>query len=449
MPCGSGSSQNEQLPPAETTDALRDEELDGLLAPLLSAAGATLAVSGGADSLALLDCAQRWQSGHGDIPLTVLTVDHGLRSGSAAEAAMVARVADERGLAFRLLTWDGPRPGSDVEAAARMARYRLLLEATRDLGASHLVIAHHQNDLAETLLMRLARGAGVFGLAAMRPAIEAGGITILRPFLGVPRERLVATTLAAGLTPAEDPMNRDERFARARIRSALPALEREGIDIAGLAEAARRLAQAADAIDATASGLLTQAASVDDLAIMRLDADEFFAAPAEVRSRALVRILLALGGAQYPPRRERLIALMAAMSSSDGASRKRCLGGVVFERHGGDLTFYRETGRDGLPVIALTRGFDGRWDHRFEVRVRETLPAGATLGPLGEAGRREIGWKGGIADAVAALPALRCGGQIRAVPPLGWTDGPSWPLEIRQIVAERLARPPLFPQFGN
>jgi tRNA(Ile)-lysidine synthase len=428
---------------------LANDELDALFAPFAKPIKIALAVSGGSDSLALLDAFDRWRRRQGRPGVIVLTVDHRLRRGSTAEAATVARIAGKRGMAARVLTWKGPKPKSDIEGSARSARYRLLVDACREEGASHLILAHHQDDLAETFLLRLRRGAGVFGLAAMRPIHRVGDVTIVRPFLCVPRARLAATTAAAKFKPVDDPMNSNPRFDRARVRRLMPTLAGEGLDAALIAAAALRLADAADAIDAAATALLADAVTVDTLAVAWLDASRFADAPIEVRLRTLTRLLLALGGEEYPPRHERLAALAGAICvHNERSSFKRTLAGTVVESRDGRLAFYREGGRLGLPAVKVKAGFAGIWDHRFAIAVGKGAQAGLTLGPLGEAGRREVGAKAGVhpAGALAALPAFRRKGEVVAVPSLEPSEG--FPATVRPIVAERLQLPPLFPDLA-
>ena len=438
-------------PADEPSEApLADDELDALFAPLADARLIALAVSGGADSLALLDAVERWPKRQ--VPAIVLTVDHGLRRGSRIEASRVAGIARRRGMEARVLAWKGPRPQSDIEGAARAARYRLLLEACRLAGASHLLLAHHQGDLAETFLLRLKRGGGVFGLAAMRPWLDLGDIVIVRPFLGLPRARLAATTAAAKLVPVDDPMNADPRFDRARVRRLLPRLAEEGLDPASLAAAALRLADAADAIDHGATMLLAEAVEADEFAVAWLDAARFSAAPHAVRMRALARILTAVGGDDYPPRHERLAALHDAIVARPSRF-KRTLAGTIVEARAGRFAFYREMGREELPTIALKPGFRGFWDHRFAVEVGKGAPAGLSLGPLGEAGRREFGPfdQDHPVGAVAALPALRRRGRIVGVAPFssGFPPGAASSVTVRAILGERLRRPPLFPDSAG
>ncbi|MEO8669477.1 MAG: tRNA lysidine(34) synthetase TilS [Bauldia sp.] len=440
------------MPAAEPVGPVRDDELSALFAPAAGAVRIALAVSGGADSLALLCLYDRWRRRAKGPDAVVLTVDHRLRRESRREAADVADAADMRGLPVRILVWKGEHPRTGLEAAARTARYRLLLGACAEAGASHLLLAHHRDDQAETLLLRLARGSGIFGLAAMRPMVKAGAVTILRPFLDVPRARLAATVAIAGLAPVADPMNADPRFARARIRRIMPLLAADGIDPAGLAESARRFAAAADAIDAAASDLIGAAVEVDDLAVAKLDADLFRLAPGEVRLRLLARLLMAVGGDDYAPHQVKLAAMAAAIAGFPRRGRfKRTLAGTVVDWRQGRFHFYREIGRSGLARIKVMPGFDGIWDHRFAVQLDGKGGAGLTLGALGEAGRLEIGARAGeaAAGALAALPVLRRGETLISVPLPGFPAGKlALQATFRQVVGSRLAEPPRFPDLA-
>jgi tRNA(Ile)-lysidine synthase len=362
---------------------------------------------------------------------------------------MVERVAAARGLRHRTLAWEGDRPGADVEAAARQARYRLLLRATREAGARDLLLAHHRDDQAETFLMRLSRGSGLFGLAAMRPSVRAGDVTILRPFLDIARSRLMATAAAAGLVPADDPMNRDPRYLRARIRRLMPLLAAEGFDPLTLAGTAARLRSAADAIEAAAGAALARHVAVDGQAMAAVD-PAFFLEPAEVRQRALVRLLMAIGGEPYPPRLERLAGLERAMAGRTGGRFKRTLGGVVIEARGGRFVLYRELGREGLGEARLLPGRTLAWDHRFRIEAGPGLPEGLSVAALGEAGRLATGLASAAIPpaALAALPAIRRGTAILSVPTLGHGDA-GLPLAVRETVSGRLAAPLQFPDFSG
>lgn len=189
-----------------------------------------LAVSGGPDSMALMALAVE---ALGPARLRALTVDHGLRAGSAAEAAGVAATAATLGVAHATLRWDGPHPVAGLQAAARRARYRLMRDWCRARGIGWLATAHHADDQAETLLMRAARGAGPRGLAGIRPRRRlGGGVRLIRPLLDWRRAELAAIAAATGWPISNDPSNADPRFARARARALLagtPWLDPQGL----------------------------------------------------------------------------------------------------------------------------------------------------------------------------------------------------------------------------
>src|ERR1700735_4216205 len=148
-----------------------------------------VAVSGGADSLALTLLADRWARARNG-RITALTVDHRLRPDSSTEAAWLGRTLEAQGIRHELLVWPGPYPSRGLQAAARAARYRLLGAWARSSGMLHLLPANHQDDQAEPLLLRLGRGSGLAGLAGMAPVVEDGHVRLLRPLLRVPGVRV-------------------------------------------------------------------------------------------------------------------------------------------------------------------------------------------------------------------------------------------------------------------
>jgi tRNA(Ile)-lysidine synthase len=205
-----------------------------------------LAVSGGPDSTALMVLAARWR-GRARLPrLVAVTVDHGLRKEARREAKAVERLAYKLGIEHRTLEWAGRKPKTGLQEAARLARYRLLCDVAREVGAAHVLTAHTRDDQAETILIRMARGSGVSGLAGMlaysRIPIEEGReLGLVRPLLGIPKSRLIATLKAAKVRYANDPSNRDPRFTRSRFRELMPALAREGLTASRLAALAERV----------------------------------------------------------------------------------------------------------------------------------------------------------------------------------------------------------------
>ncbi|MCS3762410.1 tRNA lysidine(34) synthetase TilS [Bradyrhizobium centrosematis] len=272
-----------------------------LFAGLRSAPALVLAVSGGPDSVALMWLAARWQRSLARAPvLTAVTIDHGLRQEAAREAREVKRLATELGLPHRTLRWRGAKPKTGVPAAAREARYRLLAEAARALGASHVLTAHTRDDQAETLLMRLLRGSGLAGLSAMAQLTERDGIVLARPLLDVPKAQLIATLKRAKIGFADDPTNRDTAFTRPRLRALLPLLAAEGGDVRNLARLATRLARANAAVEVLADGAerflrLRDRGEAPQVGARSFEASAFAALPDEVRLRLLLRAINALG----------------------------------------------------------------------------------------------------------------------------------------------------------
>ena len=281
-----------------------------------------LAVSGGGDSIALMHLVADWLKACG-IPFgrgSVLTVDHGLRPGSAKDAAAAAAWARGAGFAAHVLGWRGAKPRSNVEDAARNARYRLLGDWCRANGVATLLLAHTRDDQAETFLLRLGRGSGVDGLSAMRtrapfPLAGYGGIELVRPLLGIARDELRADLRARGAPWLDDPMNEDPRFARVRIRRAMSVLEDAGISAARIAQAARHLRRAREALDADTERFLSRHARVTADGTALLDGAALQSAPRETALRALSAILMQVSGKAYRPRFERLEHLYEALGT--------------------------------------------------------------------------------------------------------------------------------------
>jgi tRNA(Ile)-lysidine synthase len=319
-----------------------------LFADFRTAPAAILAVSGGPDSLALMWLAARWRRALKRGPrLVAVTVDHGLRPEAAREARAVKRLATSLGLAHRTLRWTGAKPKTGLPAAAREARYRLLAQAARAHGASHVLIAHTRDDQAETVLMRLSRGSGIAGLAAMARRSARDGVTLARPLLDLPKARLVATLEKAGIPFADDPTNRDPRFTRPRLRALMPVLAEEGADARNLARLAERLARANAALDILADGAARYLARVDPAPSRAgVDLAAFQALTDEIRVRLLLRAIDRIGheGPAELGKVEALVKAMdrAARDAGRGADAgrvrlKQTLAGAVISIDGGRI----------------------------------------------------------------------------------------------------------------
>ncbi len=332
--------------------AVGDEEASALFDGLAGLRGIVLAVSGGADSTALLVLAARWAKRRKKRApkLIAVTIDHGLRAESAREAAAVKRLARRFGVPHRTLHWRGRKPKTGLQAAARIARYRLLAEAASRAGCEHILTAHTLDDQAETMLFRLARGSGLTGLAGMAgvSVLPVGGeatLLLVRPLLHIPKVRLVATLQAAGVGHSEDPTNRDPRFTRARLRTLMPALAREGLDARGLARLALRMRRAEAtiefAVDAARAALAP--GPWRERGPIVFDSPRFNGLPAEVALRLLGRAV-AHAGDEGPVELAKLESLYDALRHAQ-ASLRRTLAGALVARDRDRLTIARAPAR--------------------------------------------------------------------------------------------------------
>ena len=290
-----------------------------LFARFMDVPALVLAVSGGPDSMALMWLAARWRKAHKMGPqLIAVTVDHGLRPEAAREARAVKQVARSLDLPHRTLRWRGDRPATGVPEAARAMRYRLLAKAAKAAGASHILTAHTRDDQAETLLMRLLRGSGIAGLAAMAEVSEREGLLLVRPLLDLSKARLTATLRDAQVDFADDPTNRDLAFTRPRLRALMPTLAAEGGDARNLARLAGRLARANAAIEVLADGaerylaLTGQAAAMAQMVGQTFEFSAFAGLPDEIRLRLLIRAIDRFG-TEGPVELGKAEALLAAL----------------------------------------------------------------------------------------------------------------------------------------
>lgn len=328
------------MPAAEAAEyPVTSQETAELLNPLRFYRHVGLAVSGGGDSMSLMWLAAQWAGETLQPPkLTVLSVDHGLRPGSAEDANWVVEQAGALGLAGAIMQWRGAKPSTGVQARARQARYHLLLGWCIDNGAGALVTAHSLDDQAETFLMRLARGSGIDGLSAMRQ-LRQERIAILRPLLGVSGARLRRTLDAAGVRWLEDPANRDTRFERVRWRTTLAHLEQEGLAPAMIALSARRLARASQALEHATSKLEADVVEQDaKQASFRLAAVE--GAPEELMLRLLKRLIMRYGAGGEPPELAALERLGEWIT--EGVSGGRTLAGCRITRRKDAVQIRRE-----------------------------------------------------------------------------------------------------------
>ena len=373
--------------------------------------------------MALLVLLAEWARGRG-VSVMALTVDHGLRSGSADEVAQVAKWCGEYGVSHHGLEWRGEKPVTGIQEAARETRYRLLTGWCRTHSCSDLFIAHNLDDQAETLLMRLARGSGVYGLAGMPLVSVVEGVRVVRPLLGVQRRQLEAFLRTRTLPWLDDPSNRDFRFTRVRMRRQVEELARAGLPRSSIARAVSTLGRMRARKDRDVAALAARAIALYPEGYAEIDREVFLGAEEDIAKALLSSLLSVIGGGFYPVRRERLDRLHRHLGSGAGA---RTLGHCLVERVRGRLRICREdSGFDDIRLpghrICL------RWDRRFEIELRGDRlgrTRSANLGALGQQGwasiAAELPGSALLPEPVrVSAPALRIDGKVAEVPHLDY-----------------------------
>lgn len=395
--------------------ALTDHEVDLCFSPFNDLSAVALAVSGGADSLALLHLFAAWRerlSWSGRV--LVFTVDHQLRPESAAEAEFVKGAASRLGVDHKTLVWEGVKPDSNLQAAARDARYRLIADAMAAADVQALAIAHHRDDQVETFLDRLTRGSGVYGLGAMASDSysERYRLRLLRPLLGFSKKQLVEYLTSFGESWAEDPTNEKDSYKRVRLRKLAQALEAEGLDVDRLTETAFRLGRAAEAIDVWVERFIEAEVELHPAGPMRFGCSCFAGLPEEVRLRILAKLLARLGAQSYVPRLSKLEDIERRLSSQ--VAFKGTLAGCVVERRGEYVFLWKEVGRVVPASIPVVPGQRLDWEGRYEVQLADMsslenngLVVGALVNLPDKFSRDGISWPEGWPKAAfAASPAL-------------------------------------------
>lgn len=366
-----------------------------------------VAISGGSDSTGLLVAlATLCATGrYPDITLAACTIDHALREGSADEAKWVAALCARYGVPHVTRRWEGEKPASGLQAAARAKRYDLLVETATELGADAILAAHTSDDQNETVAMRAERSQAGIGLSGMADAVLLNGtVWLLRPFLSLDRATTRAFLAAWGETWLDDPSNKNPHFERVRIRergaAANPTLSSQDRHL--LSE------RAADFLIENVRaerGLF----AVDPVAVEALLAD-----PAAWRG--LLLLGAAAGGRAHTLETAPADRLRAFLAS--GRLSRLTAGRVVFDRRRDGLFLYRE--HRGIENLALPARTAALWDGRYDV-ANATGRAIVVSAAGDEEGQGETMLRG---------PALRA---RRAAPRLKFEDGKMVPAEGARV----------------
>lgn len=430
-----------------------------------------VAVSGGPDSMALMLLADRWARQRGGQALG-LTVDHGLRPESAAEARLVAGWLAAHGITHETLVWTGDKPTTGIQEAARDARYTLLVEWCCAHGVLHLLTAHHRDDQIETHLIRRRAGSGPDGLAGMSGVREVAGCRIVRPLLQVSRARLAAFLEAEGQPFLCDPSNLNPAFERARLRLAADVIPGRTLGASPERNSQRPVFMGTGSAAALHPGMtvnndvtavtddfsrqriereralyqaMARAVSLHPAGFAALDAARFGALDPELAERLLGRIAACVGSAIYPVRRQRLSNLREGLAARP--DRARTLGGCRLVPWRGRILVIRELAA-ASPPVRLDPDVNLVWDGRFAVDLPATAAGPLMLGCFGQTDMHlPEPVPGGVPPDLPrlvwpVLPAFWDAGGLLAVPHLGFFRVPAQALPCVSFrPAHALAQP--------
>lgn len=299
-----------------------------------------VAVSGGGDSMALAILLAHWVKDK-DIKLHALTVDHGLRPESVTEAKTVAKILKPFGITHKILKWEGVKPKTKIQEAARDARYELMSHYCLQKKIPYLCVAHHGQDQMETILFRMAKGTGLDGLVGMRSVnILDNGLTLLRPLLPVSHQDLLETLKSRKIDWIEDPSNINNRYARVRIRNTIDVLENEGLSPERISSLSRRINHSLHLIDYLVDKEYKSLILYKDTERIEMNYISFLDLPIEGKTRILKMVISEFQShKKYAARLEDIERLSSKMTLNfKGAT----LGGCLFSKKKDRLHIARE-----------------------------------------------------------------------------------------------------------
>ncbi len=338
-----------------------------------------VAVSGGSDSVALLHALTEYFAGQ-STQILAATVNHHLRPEALSEAQFCADIARRLNIQHEVLNWDAWDGNGNLQAEARQARYDLLTDWAKHYQISALTTAHTANDQAETVIMRLARAAGVDGLAGIPQARNIAGVRVLRPFLSLRREQLQAYISNRGVNWISDPSNDDRRFERTKVRNALQHLEPLGLTTPVLATVAVNIQSAKEALNWHARKETQDMITIDKGDVV-IEHAKFCALPKETARRILACVLQWIGGNDYTPRRNSIIQMLAAIDTKCAST----LNGCAIQYDDTQIRVFREY----QAVKHVQTAAHEIWDRRWQISGTKNPPKNATIRALGTEGIRQ------------------------------------------------------------
>ncbi len=340
-----------------------------------------VACSGGPDSMALALLLKEWCAEH-SISLTALIVDHMLRPESSDEAGEVKLRLVQHDIKAEILTALHDGVTTNIQSRARDLRYKLMLDWCEERKVPVLALGHHLQDQAETFLLRLARGSGVFGLAAMRKMENRGGVTLLRPLLDMDKSSLLSYLKTEKVSWVDDPSNESERFSRVRMRKMADQLDQEGLTAGRLSKTASLMQKSQDALDWALLEKLKPDLKIYDVGAYSVSLDLLKELPEALTLRALSLMLKTAGGQIYAPRLEKLSNLYMCLMDHKMTSYAGTSFGAQLRLSRGRLWVGREVSK--VDSLLQATAYKFLWDDRFEISLNlKTLNGNISVGHLG------------------------------------------------------------------
>ena len=380
-----------------------------------------VAVSGGADSLALVLLTNEWVQSNGG-SLTAITIDHDLRIDSKSEAEFVHAKLTTLGIAHHIIKWEHPNLKGNLQQEARNARYKLLTDFCNQQAILHLLIAHHKNDQIETFFLRLFRGSGLSGLTAMDKISHLNGVRILRPLLDLDKEELVSYLQSQNENWVEDPSNNNAKFDRIKVRNFINNQDflEKSLFNNRIILAINNLKRAKETFNCNLNNKIVGVVEISNLGYAKINIKKFLCLYEEEALKILARLLDMVGGNCYSPRFKSLQNVYYNIVANKTTQN---LANAVLTIEDGYLLIYKEIGKKNRKC--LIDKTDTYWDNRFKVvfsdhQLRYLQENDAYIDDLGRQNAKIVLSSDEKLDIIATLPAIYVGSELIAVPSLNY-----------------------------
>ena len=297
----------------------------------------TVAVSGGADSLALAFFSKIY-SIKKSLKVKYFLVDHKLRANSSVEALFVKNLLKDFSIDLNILRWSGKKPKSNIQSLARKKRYNILINQSKKHEINHILFGHHEDDVYENFFIRLLRGSGLKGIVSLDKKTSINKVNILRPLIQIEKKDLIYISKKVFNKYVEDPSNENEIFTRVRIRNLIKNLENEGLDKNKFKLSIQKLKSVDQSIQFFCEKNLRENSIIYENKVVLNE--EFFNFPQEVLFRSFSQILQLVGKKYFPPRGKKIVNILENLKNK--ITLKTTLGNCVIKKINRTVIVHKE-----------------------------------------------------------------------------------------------------------